>query len=294
MDTGDQVDPALSSKRSEAGRRGAQARWANRDKPKLPDPAKNWRQGLKAWRESRPENAIRFRVENAAAEADAAELYIYDVIGEDWWGGVSASMVTEAVMGITADTINVHLNSPGGDVFEAHAIYNVLLNHSATINMLVDGVAASAASYVAQAGDTIVMASNASMMIHDAIGMTYGNEADHLAQADMLGKQSNIIAGIYSDRAGGTVDQWRDAMRVETWYTADEAVAAGLATSVASSERDTQNTADTQVYGEAARHTLPTANLPGRAALPNGPAGDTDTEDDVALTIAKALEGAFV
>lgn len=296
MGTGDQVDPDLSSKRREAGRRGAQARWSGAKNHKLPDPAKSWREGVKAWRAKLPENAIRFRVENATAAAeadDAAELYLYDIISaDDWWGGISAAMVTEAVMGITADTINVHINSPGGDVFEAHAIYNVLLNHPAAINVLVDGLAASAASYIAQVGDTIVMASNASMMIHDTLTLTVGNEADHLQAAGMLGKQSDIIAKIYADRAGGTADEWRDLMRVETWYNAHEAVEAGLATSVADSTRDTQNSADTtKVYGEAARHTVPTANLPGRADLPSGPAGDT--QDDLA-SIVEALEGAFV
>jgi ATP-dependent protease ClpP protease subunit len=290
------VDPELSRKRSAAGRAGAQARWSNRDKHQLPDPAKSWREGVKAWRTQLPENAIKFRVENAtaAAEQDAAELYLYDIISaDDWWGGISASMVTEAVMGITADTIDVHINSPGGDVFEAHAIYNVLLNHPATINVLVDGLAASSASYIAQAGDTIVMASNASMMIHDTLTLTVGNEADHLQTAGMLGKQSDIIAKIYADRAGGTADEWRDAMRVETWYTADEAVEAGLATSVADSKRDdTANAADIKVYGEAAKRTLPTAtSSPAETAPPSASAGDLST-DDIQAAI-EALEGAF-
>jgi ATP-dependent protease ClpP protease subunit len=289
-----QVDPDLSAKRSAAGRRGAQARWANRSNHKLPDPAKSWREGVKAWRAKLPENAIKFRVENAAAatEDDAAELYIYDIISaDDWWGGISATMVTEAVMAITADTINVHLNSPGGDIFEAHAIYNVLLNHPATINVLVDGLAASAASYIAQAGDSIVMASNASMMIHDTLTITVGNEADHLQVAGMLGKQSDIIAKIYADRAGGTTEEWRAAMRAETWYTADEAVEAGLATAVADSKRDeATNAADIQVYGEAALHTLP-ASTPAEATPPSVSAGDLDDIDVTELT--KALEGAF-
>lgn len=281
-----QVDPALSAKRREAGRRGAQARWASRNRQ--PVPASEWRRGLEAWREQRPEGEPGWRIENAASPA--AELYIYDEISAFW--GITARDVTAALMAVTADTITVHINSPGGDIFEAHAIYNALVNHAATVNVVIDGLAASAASYIALAGDSVEIASNASVMIHDASTVTYGNAADHQAAADLLDKQSNIIAAIYAERAGGSVDEWRDLMKAETWYDADEAVAAGLADAVQGTAT-TSNAVDAKVYGEAARH-LPVATVPVQSAPPSELGGDpvVPSDADVAAAI-EALEGAF-
>lgn len=285
----DQVDPALSAKRSAAGRRGAEARWA---KAKRAEPAKSWREGLEAFRNQKPKDAPSWRVENAAGDDDtAAEMYIYDEIDAFW--GVSARDVTQALMGITASRITLHLNSPGGDVFEAHAIYNALRAHKAEVDVIVDGIAASAASYVAQAGDTVRMQSNATMMIHDAIGLTYGNAADHLEMVGLLDKQSDIIAGIYADRAGGTVEEWRDEMRAERWYNADEAVEAGLATEVI--DRDVvTDAADTKVYGDAARLVAATKTPepgPGAAAVAQS---DPDPLDGIDVSdLSELLKGAF-
>lgn len=283
---GDQVDPELSRKRAEAGRRGAEARWRNRgSNHKLPSPADSWRAGVKAWRAQLPQDAQGLRLENSA---DDAELYLYDIIsGDDWWGGISSNSVVQALKDVTGDSLTVRINSPGGDIFEAHAIYNVLRNHPATINVYIDGIAASAASYIAQVGDTVTMASNASMMIHDVLTITVGNEADHLAQAADLGKQSDIIAKIYADRAGGTLEDWRDAMRAETWYTADEALEAGLATAVSDNSREPANTFDTTPYGDAAK-------LVALTTSPASPDGDKDPFDGIDFSgVADALKGAF-
>lgn len=284
---GDQVDPELSRKRAEAGRRGAESRWA---KAKRGTPAKDWRKGLEQFRNEKPKDQPSWRIENAAGEQDGpAELYIYDEI--DSWFGVGARDVTQALMGVTTDTITVHLNSPGGDIFEAHAIYNALRAHKATVNVVVDGIAASAASYIAQAGDTIEMASNATMMIHDAIGFTYGNAADHAETADILDKQSDIIAGIYAERAGGTVDEWRASMRAESWYNAEEAVAAGLADGILDHTGSASNNATTALYGDAARKLAATTREPD----PEPDATDDQAEhvDDFGA-FTDALKGALV
>jgi ATP-dependent protease ClpP protease subunit len=283
-----EVNPELSKIRSEAGRRGAEARWA---KAKRAEPAKSWREGLEAFRNEKPKDQPGWRIENAAGEGDTpADLYIYDEI--DAWWGVGARDVTQALAAVSASDITVHLNSPGGDVWEAHAIYNALRAHKATVTVHVDGIAASAASYVAQAGDTVLMASNATMMIHDAIGITFGNAADHLETAAILDQQSDIIAGIYADRAGGTVDEWRTAMRAETWYNADQAVEAGLATGILEHDAGTSNAVDTAVYGEAARKLAATKDTtePGDSAA----GAEVDPLDGFDFSeLAESLKGAL-
>jgi ATP-dependent protease ClpP protease subunit len=165
-----------------------------------------------------------YRISNA--DAPAAQVHVYDAIGGF---GLGAAQFVQDLAGITSKSIDLHINSPGGDVFDAIAMHAALVNHPATVNTYVDGVAASAASFLAMAGDTIGIEKPAKMMIHDASGLTLGNEADHRQMADLLGQISDTIAGMYADRAGGTVADWRDAMRAETWYSAPQAVAAGLA-----------------------------------------------------------------
>jgi len=167
------------------------------------------------------------RVGNAVAEA--TPVYLYDMIGE--WG-VTASDFVAALGTVTTKSIDMHINSPGGDVFDGVAIHAALVNHPATVNVLVDGIAASAASFIAMAGDTIGIEKPATMMIHDAQGLVWGNQADMLKAAAIVGQLSDTIAGVYADRAGGTPAAWRAAMLDETWYTSAEAVAAGLADSV--------------------------------------------------------------
>ncbi|MDX3006733.1 phage major capsid protein [Kribbella solani] len=181
----------------------------------------------------RPENrGDWFRVANA--DGERAELFIYGAIG-DYWGedDVTAAAFTRALRGITAAALDLHINSPGGLVFDGVAIYSALRNHAATVDVHVDGVAASAASFIAMAGDTITIEKPAKMMIHDAGGIVVGNAGDMREMADLLDELSDTIAGIYADRAGGTVESWREAMKTETWYSSADAVTAGLADRVA-------------------------------------------------------------
>ncbi|KUN03152.1 hypothetical protein AQI95_24655 [Streptomyces yokosukanensis] len=164
---------------------------------------------------------------------------IYDEIGGSWFSeGVTAVDFVNELSQITGD-LEVHINSPGGDVFDGIAIYNSLAQRPGNVTTVVDGLAASAASFIAQAGTTRVVAPGAMVMIHDASGACFGNAGDMRDLADLLDKVSDNLASIYADRAGGDAENWRTAMRHETWYTADEAVAAGLAHRVA--ERPEQN-----------------------------------------------------
>jgi ATP-dependent protease ClpP protease subunit len=156
-----------------------------------------------------------------------AEILIYDEISPMW--GVSAADFVRDLAAIDASEITVRINSPGGSVFDGIAILNALRGHDATITTVVDSLAASIASVIAMGGDRVVMNKNSSMMIHNAWDLAVGN-ADELQQAaDRLRGFSTNIASIYADKAGGTVDDWQALMDAETWYTADEAVAAGLA-----------------------------------------------------------------
>lgn len=184
---------------------------------------------MKQPRPPRPPNAGAadwYRITNLA---DSAEVVIYDEIG--WWGTSAADFMNELKQ-ITANTITLRLNSPGGDVFDGVAIMNALRSHPAAVTTQVDGLAASIASVIALAGDRIVMQPGATMMIHDASGMCYGQAPDMRELADMLDRHSDNIASLYAERAGGTVAEWRERMRGEAWFNADEAVAAGLADEV--------------------------------------------------------------
>lgn len=154
---------------------------------------------------------------------------IYDEIGGGGWfnEGVNAADFVATLAGIDGD-LEIHINSPGGDVFEGLAIYNSIAQRPGNVTTVVDGHACSAASFIAQAGKTRIIAPGAMMMIHDASGLCIGNSAEMRELAELLDKVSDNIASIYAG-ASGRPDGWRDAMRAETWYTADEAVAAGLA-----------------------------------------------------------------
>lgn len=160
---------------------------------------------------------------------DTAEIRIYDVIG---WPFIEAQDVAAELDQISAANITVAINSPGGDIFEAVAIYNLLRQNPAKVTTRVDGIAASAASIIAQGGDNRVMVSGSQMMIHKAWTIALGN-ADEMAKvAEVLGKQDSIIAGIYAERADGAKDVYAGLMAEESWFDADETVEHGLADDV--------------------------------------------------------------
>lgn len=167
--------------------------------------------------------------EDEELEELGAEIFIYDEIGGSF--GVSADEFVQDLQGVTAKNICVRINSPGGSVFDAVAIYNALIQHPANITTRVDALAASAASIIAMAGDRVEMMIGSQLMIHDALGLEMGNAADMREMATFLDRQSDNLASIYANK-GGTEQDWRALMLAETWMFADEAVAFGLADSV--------------------------------------------------------------
>lgn len=165
---------------------------------------------------------------------DAAELYIYGAIGGDWFGnGITAKQVADDLKALgKVSTITVRINSEGGSVFDGKAIYSLLNDNSARIEVKVDGLAASAASFIAMAGNSIEMAEGAFMMIHDAYGACYGRAEDMTAYAGVLNQVNATIRKVYADRSKQDDKQIGAWMKEETWFTAEDAVKNGFADKV--------------------------------------------------------------
>ena len=161
------------------------------------------------------------------ARAEGAEVSIYDEIGAY---GVSAKSFLDELGALPDDgPLTLRLNSPGGSVFDAVAIYNALKRHAGPVTVWIDGIAASAASYIAMAGDEVVMPENAFLMIHDPSGLVMGTADDMRAMAEALDKiKGSLVAG-YVAKSGGAEDDIAALMAKETWLDAAEAVELGFA-----------------------------------------------------------------
>lgn len=168
------------------------------------------------------------------AGADEAEILIYDGIGKDWWGdGVTAKQFVEDLRALgNPRTLSVRINSGGGDVFDGIAIHGALARHPARKVVHVDGIAASAASLIAMAGDEIRMGAGTFVMIHNPATLAMGDSREMRRVADVLESVANQMGEIYSARTGQpsvTLRAWMDA---ETWMDPDQAVANGFADGV--------------------------------------------------------------
>ena len=193
-----------------------------------------------------------YRISNA--DEGVAEIFIYDVIG--MWGITAAEFVRE-LREVEAERIVVRLNTPGGDVFDGIAIYTALSEHPAEIETRVDGVAASIGSVIMQAGDKRVVARPATTMIHDPWSIALGDAREMRKEAELLDQLGDTIAGVYADRAGGAVSEWRSRMLAETWYTGQETVDAGLADELASAASDdVENHFDLSIFHNTPQHLL--------------------------------------
>ncbi len=166
------------------------------------------------------------------------EIWLYDQVGEGFFGGMSAKTFTAELNKLgQVDTVNLHINSPGGSVFDGVAIYNALKNHPARIEVDIDGIAASIASVIAMAGDEIRMAGNAMMMIHDPYGMSMGGAAEMRKTADLLDQIKNVIVDTYAKRTGESAGTIATLMADETWMTATDALQLGFADSTTDDQR---------------------------------------------------------
>ncbi len=172
------------------------------------------------------------------AKAKDAEIWIYEEIGDFWDAGVSAKDFAKDMQTIgKVDRIILHLNSPGGIVWDGIAIYNILKQHPAQVSVNIEGLAASIASVVAMAGNEVIMAENAMMMIHDPWGFSMGSADEMRKTADMLDKVKESILNAYVAKSNGKTDEPKfvDLMSAETWMNASEAMDFGLIDSVSES-----------------------------------------------------------
>lgn len=192
---------------------------------------------IKLLADNRQTAGRRFEV-RALADTDAVEIYLYDAIVEDeltaeWWGGIAPQSFVRQLRDITAGTIHLRINSPGGSVFAARAIEAALREHKARVVVHIDGLAASAASFIAMAGDEIVIAKGAMIMIHKGWTYAYGNADDLGKTVALLNKVDGTLVQTYADRTGQSAEQLTEWMAAETWFTAEESIEHGFADSIA-------------------------------------------------------------
>ena len=231
----------------------------------------------------------------AAADGKEATVYLYDAIvateeEAEWYGGVSAQSFVKQLAGLEADTIHLRINSPGGSVFAGRAMETALRQHSAKVIVYVDGLAASAASFVAMAGDEIEMAQGAFFMIHKAWSMAWGNSDELRKEADLLDKVDGSLAKTYHDRTGLPEAELAEMMAAETWLDADEAVAKGFADRVAESNA-AQNRWDLSAYQNAPA--APAADHPPAPAAKGAPPAEPEPQPDRAA-LARAAQVAIL
>jgi ATP-dependent Clp endopeptidase proteolytic subunit ClpP len=197
------------------------------------------------------------------AKKDRGEIYLYGPVGEDWFGmGVSAKVFADDLKKLGAvNSIDLRINSEGGDVFAGKAMYSLLKDHKAKVVVHIDGLAASAASFIAMAGDEIEIAEGAFVMIHDAYGGARGRAKDLRDYADLLDSVNASIVDTYVDRTkndAATIKKWMDE---ETWMSGKDAVARGFADKLAASGK---TKARASIANAAIYNNLPAELRPNR------------------------------
>lgn len=209
-----------------------------------------------------------YEFKNLAEGETVAQIDIYDEI--DWlWGVTSRDFRNELkALPDSVTTIDLHINSPGGDVYEAIAIMNCLRQHDAQVITTVDGYAASSAGFIAVgASDKLIVAENAEIMAHLPWAIMIGDANDMRKMADDLERIGKNIASIFVARAGGSVDEWMEVLTAETWWSAEESVEAGIADEVLKApKRDGKDSAknrfDLSVFNHAGRSQAPAPRIP--------------------------------
>ena len=191
------------------------------------------------------------RLFEVTASADGGtRIDLFDVI-DDYYG-VSATAFVSALNGIKSGDIALHINSPGGDVFSARAMVAAISAHPSTITAYIDGLAASAASYVAVACDKVVMQKGSMLMVHRASSIVWGNSADMVETAGLLDKIDATIASDYARKTGKPEAEMMTLMSNETWLNADESLDMGFADSVIENKKGkAKNTWNLTAYKNA-------------------------------------------
>lgn len=194
---------------------------------------------------------------------DRGEIWLYGLIGVDWFGdGVTAKQFAEDLKKLgKVQTIDLRINSDGGVVTDARAMYNLLVEHPAKVVTHIDGIAASAASFVAMAGAEIEIAEGGFVMIHNARGATFGEAEDHERMAAVLRQVNQTILDTYAARTKQPADQLKTWMGAETWFDGKEAVKNGFADRIVENMQVAAAVAHPEWFKN-----LPAALRPNRAA----------------------------
>ena len=244
-------------------------------------------------------------------EASRAVLYIYGTIGEDFWDEEDsnrAKAFAKTLDELNPKPLDIRIDSAGGDVYEGFAIASAIQRYEGETHVYIDGMAASAASYIALMGDYITMNDYAMFMIHNAWTLAVGNRDELRETADRLEGIDSTIAGIISKRSGMELEEVKSAMGAETWFTADEALAAGMCNEVVETEQRVAASLDRAMaehftnipaaveiadeQGETAIEGEP-AQEPEPSAEP-AEAGESHPLDTLGVIEAKDAAGAFL
>lgn len=231
--------------------------------------------------------------------------YVGDYYFED---GFTSSDVVVALAAIDDDAdLVVHLNSPGGIATEGAAIHALLSARSGQTDIVVEGIAASAASLIAMAGDTVTMSLGAVMMIHDPSGMTWGTVADHQKTVEGLEALATAYARVYAAKSGKSADDCRTIMRDERWFTPEQAVEEGFADEVTDTKAEPVAAFDYRLFEHPPKRLtalavkknwrLPDADQRADMSAANRPNKETTMTDktkadDTAADLAKATADA--
>ncbi|MBV7404376.1 head maturation protease, ClpP-related [Enterobacter sp. ENT03] len=245
----------------------------------------------------------------AAAQSGENTITIFDVIGEDWWGdGVSANRIAAALRSLGGEDVTVHINSPGGDMFEGLAIYNLLREYQGKVTVKVLGLAASAASIIAMAGDEVQIGRGAFLMIHNAWIMAAGNRNDFREYADYLEPFDKAMADIYAARSGMPVEEIKSLMDKESFIGGSDSVARGLADALLPSDEITSDEESPAAAirkidaflakggmprSERRKHLKALSSMPGAAARENDKPGAVDEVSPEAINSLKSALASF-
>lgn len=236
-------------------------------------------------------NLIRLNARKGEFKAEANTIWIYDVIVADeleaeWWGGVAPKPFIDALKAMSGP-VHIRINSPGGDVFGATAMAQAMREYPGEITCHVDGVAASAASVLAITGNKTVMAPGSLMMIHNAWTVSVGDRNSLRETASLLEKVDGMLAVSYAKKSGGTAEAFSAMMDAETWFTPEEAVAAGLATAVAEDATKAQAQWDLSVFAKAPQAAAPVVTRKTTVTETT----ETSTETTVETETVEVLSG---
>ena len=190
---------------------------------------------------NRLRNLLQANAKRGEFRAEGNTLYVYDVIvasdmDAEWLGGTSAESFIKALRSMSGP-VNVRVNSPGGDVFAGVAMSQAIRDYAEEVTVFVDGYAASAASLIAVSADKTVMGQGSFLMIHKAWTIAMGNADEFLAQAGVLEKIDGSLAEMYATKSGKSAEHYAPLLAAETWLTAKEAIAEGLADEISTSPK---------------------------------------------------------